>query len=72
MQKAHLIPHFSSVLTEKAQARSLVDAPYYALTNFIFSQFEWDKKEQTNQVNHHQDMILIPAPDCLLFVSSEK
>lgn len=40
MQQAHLIPHFSSALTAKAQTCSLVDVPHYALTSFIFSQFE--------------------------------
>lgn len=38
MQQAHMIPHFSSVLRGKAQACSLVRAPQYALTNYIFSQ----------------------------------
>lgn len=62
MQQAHLIPHFLSTLIAKAQTHLLVHAPHYALTNFIFSQFERDKKEQTNKVNHHQDTILIPDP----------
>lgn len=62
IQQDHLIRRFSSVLTAKAQAPSLVGAPHYAPPNFIFSQFEGDKKEQTNQVNHHQDMRLIPDP----------
>jgi len=51
-----------AVHTAGAQACSLEDARQFAATNFIFSQFQWDKEEQMKHVNHNQDMILIPDP----------
>lgn len=53
------LPTSWAVPTAGGQACSLEDVHQFAVTNFIFSQFQWDK-EQMKQVNHYQDMILTP------------